>query len=159
MEEISKTQKKKEALSLQALGEQLVKLSKEQLEGINLPTEIHDAVMFAKTIRKHGALRRQLQYIGTLMRRCDTEPIREALGHLEQGNYRKALEFKEMERWRDELIAGNRALIEEILTKCPDADRQKLTQLIRNAEKEQLNNKSPRASRLLFRYLKEIHTG
>ncbi|GBE36388.1 hypothetical protein BMS3Bbin07_00535 [bacterium BMS3Bbin07] len=159
MEQTSKTQKKKEALSLQALGEELVKLPKEQIKDIDLPAEIHDAVMFAKTLKKHGALRRQLQYIGTLMRRCDTEPIREALRQLEQGNYRKALEFREMERWRDELIAGNKALIEEILTRCPAADRQKLTQLIRNAEKEQLNNKPPRASRLLFRYLKEIRTG
>ncbi|VAX26823.1 hypothetical protein MNBD_NITROSPIRAE02-752 [hydrothermal vent metagenome] len=159
MEQISKTQKKKEALSLQALGEQLVKLPKEQIGGIDLPAEIREAVMFAKTLKKHGALRRQLQYIGTLMRRCDTEPIREALLQLEQGNYKKALEFREMERWRDELIAGNKALIEEILTGYPDADRQKLTQLIRNAEKEQLNNKPPRASRLLFRYLKEIRTG
>ncbi len=159
MDQISKTQKKKEALSLQALGEQLVKLPKEQIEGIDLAAEIHDAVMFAKTVKKHEALRRQLQYIGTLMRRCDTEPIREALRQLEQGNYKKALEFKEMERWRDELIAGNKSLIEEILTRCPDAGRQKLTQLIRNAEKEQLNNKPPRASRLLFRYLKEIRAG
>ncbi len=159
MEQISKTQKKKEALSLQALGEQLVKLSKEQIEGIDLPAEIHEAVMFAKTIRKHGALRRQLQYIGTLMRRYDTEPVREALSQLEQGNYKKALEFREIERWRDELVAGNKALIEEILTRYPDTNRQKLTQLIRNAEKEQLNNKPPKASRLLFRYLKEIRTG
>ncbi|MEC4684404.1 MAG: ribosome biogenesis factor YjgA [Nitrospirota bacterium] len=159
MDQISKTQKKKEALSLQALGEQLVKLPKEQIEDIDLPAEIHEAVMFAKTLKKHGALRRQLQYIGTLMRRCDTEPIREALSQLEQGNYKKALEFREIERWRDELIAGNKALIEDILTGYPAADRQKLTQLIRNAEKEQLNNKPPRASRLLFRYLKEIRSG
>ncbi len=159
MEQISKTQKKKEALSLQELGEQLVKLPKEQIEGIDLAAEIHDAVMFAKTIKKHEALRRQLQYIGTLMRRYDTDTIRESLRLLEQGNYKKALEFKEMERWRDELIAGNKALIEEILTRYPAANRQKLTQLIRKAGQEQLNNNPPKASRLLFRYLKEIRYG
>ncbi|GBD96650.1 MAG TPA: DUF615 domain-containing protein [Nitrospirae bacterium] len=153
MEEKSKTQRKKEAQSLQVLGEKLVKLSIEQIKEIDLPVEIYDAVKFAKTIKKHGAIKRQMQYIGTVMRKYDPEPIREALDNIEHGNYKKAMAFKEIEEWRDELIAGNKMLMEEILEKCPDADRQQLTQLVRNAIREMENNKPPRASRTLFHYL------
>ncbi len=149
----SKTQKKKEADSLQALGEKLLKLSKEQIEDIGLPSEIYDAIKSAKTIKSHGARRRHMQYIGTLMRKIDPEPVQEAIENIEQGDYRKAAAFKETETWRDQLIDGNKKLMEEILIKCPDADRQQLTQLVRNAIKERGNNKPPRAYRSLFRYL------
>ncbi len=82
MEYKSKTQRKKEALALQALGEKLLKLSPKQLEEIDLPEEIYDAVRFAKTTRKHGALKRQIQYIGALMRQIDPAPIQEALDNI-----------------------------------------------------------------------------
>ena len=82
----SKTQKKKEASALQMLGEKLVKLSAKQLEQIDLPQEIYDAVRFAKTIRKHGAFKRQMQYIGTLMRKIEPAPVQEALHKIEQGS-------------------------------------------------------------------------
>jgi len=156
MEEKSKTQKKKEARSLQKLGEQLVKLSNELIDEIGLPAEINDAVRFAKTLKQHGALRRQMQYIGTLMRKYDPSPIQEALQNLEAGNERKAMAFQELEHWRDELIAGNMALMEEILHTCPDADRQQLSQLVRQARKEMKSDKPPKASRALFRYLKNV---
>lgn len=154
----SKTQKKKEARSLQELGEQLITLSTEQIENINLPGAIYEAVKFAKTIKKHGALRRQMQYIGTLMRKIDPEPIQEALHQIEQGNCKKTAVFKEIEKWRDELIAGNKVLMKEILKKCPDADRQQLNQLVRTAIKERENNAPPKASRKLFRYLNKIRS-
>ncbi len=156
MEQKSKTQRKKEAQSLQVLGEQLVKLSTERIEDIDLPVEIYNAVNFAKTIKKRGALKRQMQYIGTLMRKYDPEPVQEALHHIKLGSYKKSLDFEEIEKWRDELIAGNRMLIEEILKKCSDADRQQLTQLVRAARKERENNNPPKASRTLFRYLQKI---
>lgn len=155
MEFKSKTKKKKEAEALQELGEQLVRLSAAQIEDIDLPEEIYEAVALAKTL-KRGALRRQLQYIGTLMRKNDPGPIQEALRNIEEGDYRKAAGFKEIERWRNELIAGNETLIEKILKKYPGSDRQQLTQLVRNAIKERENNKPPKAFRLLFRYLEKI---
>lgn len=84
MEQLSKTQKKKEALSLQALGEQLVTLSSEQLKNIDLPMDMLNAVTLAKSLKKHGARLRQMQYIGTLMRKHDPAPIQDALQHIEQ---------------------------------------------------------------------------
>jgi len=152
----SKTQKKKEAESLQKLGEQLVSLSAEQLKDIGLPAEIHDAVVFAKTIKSRRALRRQMQYIGMLMRNIDPAPVREALNHLEQGLYQRTTAFKETEMWRDELIAGNTVIIDEILKKCPAADRRQIVQLVKNAIKEKEENRPPQSSRALFRYLKKI---
>jgi ribosome-associated protein len=88
MEHISKTQKKREARVLQTLGERLVKLKAAQLSSIELPTDLLNAVLLAKTIKKFGPLDRQLQYIGTLMRRYDPQPIQEALQEIEQGTRR-----------------------------------------------------------------------
>ena len=156
MEYKSKTEKKKEAIALQDLGEKLVKLPDEQLKGIDMPEELSNAVRQTKTIKSHGALKRQMQFIGTLMRKIDPAPVREAIDGIEQGNYRKAIEFKETERYRDELMAGNKELMDEILLKYPSADRQQLSQLVRNALKERKDNKPPKAFRALFRYLKEI---
>lgn len=158
MDYISKTQKKKEAETLQKLGEKLVKLSVEQLEEIDMPEELSGAVRDAKTMKSHGALKRQMQFIGSLMRKADPEPIRKAIDEIEHGNYKKAMEFKETEKWRDELLAGNRELLEEILVKYPSADRQQLSQLVRNTLKEQKNSKPPKAFRALFRYLSELRT-
>jgi ribosome-associated protein len=152
----SKTQKKKEALELQKMGEKLVTLSDEQIKNIDLPAELSDAVKFIKTIKSHGARKRQMQRIGTLMRKIDPGPIQETLEEIDEGNYRKALEFKEIETWRDELIAGKKTLMDEILVKCPEADRQQLAQLVRNAVKEKAQKKPPRAFRALFRYLREV---
>lgn len=157
MEYKSKTKKKKEAEALQELGEELVKLTAAQSRDLALPAEISAAVRFAKTL-KRGALRRQLQYIGTLMRQYDTAPIQESLKNIQEGDYKKAAAFKEIEKWRDELIAGNDTLMEEILREYPASDRQQLTQLIRNVIKEREHNKPPRAFRDLFRYLKLIRS-
>jgi len=152
----SRTQKKNEARALQKLGEQLVALSPEQLVGIELSDDLRNAVIAAGKIKSHGARRRQLQYIGTLMREFDPEPIYNALENIRFGDHQKLLAFKEVEKWRDELKRGNSALIEEIIDTCPDAERQRLTQLARNAHKEYEAKKGVKSSKLLFRYLKQI---
>jgi ribosome-associated protein len=154
MEQVSKTQKKKEALALQALGEQLVALSPEQLRSIVLPMDMLNAVTLAKSLKKHGALQRQMQYIGTLMRKHDPAPIQDALRRIEQGTRAEAEDHQKREKWRDELIAGNDLLLEEILIQLPSADRQHLTGLIQNARQERAEkNPVTKAARILFRYL------
>jgi ribosome-associated protein len=152
----SRTQKKIEARALQELGEQLVALPSEQLAGIDIDDDLREAVMAASKIKSHGARRRQLQYIGTLMRDIDPEPIQEALENIRFGDHQKLLAFKKAEKWRDELKQGNSTLIEEILSTCPDAERQRLTQLARNARNEFKAQKGVKSSRLLFRYLKQV---
>lgn len=155
----SRTQKKKEAEALQVLGEKLVKLSHEQIRDIDLPDDICEAVRFVKTIKSRGARRRQMQYIGTLMRNIDPGPVLEAVRNIEEGDIKKAMAFREVETWRDELVAGNRALIEEILKQCPETDRQQLNRLVRNAIKERAAHKPPKSSRALFRYLAKTRNG
>jgi len=154
MEPLSKTQKKKEALLLQETGERLVKLSAEQLKKIDLPANMFNAVILAKKISKHGGLARQMQYIGTLMRKHDPKPIQDALQRIEEGGLTQSTEHKMAEKWRDELIAGNDQLIEEISAKLPHADKQHLMNLVRKAREDQVEkNLGPKAARALFRYL------
>ena len=155
----SKTQKKIEAHSLQELGEKLLQLSRAQIKEIDIPDDVLDALNLARTIKSHEGLRRQIQFIGSLMRKIDSDPIEQAIEQFEQGNYKKALEFKETEQWRDELIAGNNELLKEILENHANADRQQLSQLVRNARKEVENNKPPKSSRVLFKYLRNIRSG
>ena len=155
-ERISRTQKKKEARALQKLGEELVTLSPERLADIEMPDELRKTVVEAAKIKSHGARRRQLQRIGKLMREIDPEPIQNALENIKLGDHQKNLAFKKLEKWRDELKQGNLALIEEILSECPVADRQRLTQLARNAHNEYEVRKGVKSSRTLFRYLKQV---
>lgn len=97
-ERLSKTQKKKEALSRQDLGERLVKLSDDQLKRMGLPADVLIAVKAAKTIKKHNPLDRQMQYIGSLMRKHDPAPVREFLDALEQGNRKQTAKAKRKEQ-------------------------------------------------------------
>jgi ribosome-associated protein len=154
MELLSKTQKKKEAISLQALGEQLVTLSSEQLRNIALPMDMFNAVILAKSIKKRSARLRQMQYIGTLMRKYDPAPIQDALQCIERGTHKQTEDHQKREKWRDELIAGNDLLIEEILIQLPQGDRQQLKDLVQKARQERAEkNPVPKAARALFRYL------
>jgi ribosome-associated protein len=153
----SRTQLKKEALMLQRTGEKLVALSDEQLDRIELPSALRSAVLDAKEIRAHGARRRQMQYIGSLMRKIDTATIEKALRIIEQGAYDQARAFHKMEAWRDQLVEGDDILLEKILSTHPHANRQRLGQLVRSARKEKDKGAPPKSSRNLFRYLKELN--
>ena len=152
----SRTQRKNEDTALKTLGQELVDLSPEQLQHIDISDEILDAVRFARKITRHGARRRQFQRIRALLRDADVESIQKSLEILKRGHNRQTLAFKKLEKWRDVLKEGNSALIEEILSICPDAERQHLTQLARNANKEYLSGKGVKSSRILFRYLSRI---
>ena len=154
--EKSRTQKKKEARTLQKLGEQLLSLTTEQLAGIDMPDELREAVLEAREMTNHGARRRQIKYIGALAREIDPQPIIDALANIRHGDYQKAAAFKQLEKWRDDLRDGNMDRIDEILESCPSAQRQRLTQLTRNAQVEFRDQKGVKAARALFRYLKEI---
>ncbi|MDA8083391.1 MAG: DUF615 domain-containing protein [Nitrospiraceae bacterium] len=154
-EKPSRTQKKKEAVELQEYGEKLVKLRDDQINGIALPEEILQAVRFAKTLR-HGALRRQLQYIGTLMRRYDVASVREVVDNTEQATRRRNRATREIEKWRDNLLAGSETVMKEIGSRCPDADLQYVAELVREAGAEKEAGRPPRSARILFRYLKNI---
>ena len=152
----SKTQKKQEMLALQELGEELAQLNAGQLAKIPLSDELREAIFAVQSMSKRGARYRQMQYIGRLMREVDVTHIQEALDLLRNKNNLATAHFHQLEKWRDQLIAGNEETINDILNSFSDLDIQHLRQLVRNAQKEAADGKSPKASREIFRYLKEL---
>jgi len=150
----SKSQKKRESEALQDLGGELVALSRERVNKLDLPDDLRAAVLDAQRIRAHGALRRQMQYIGKLMRNLDAEPIAEQLAALKGESNAAKAEFHALENWRNRLIEDDAALT-QWLAEHPDSDAQQLRQLIRNARKEAELGKPPKSSRELFRTLRD----
>jgi ribosome-associated protein len=153
----SKSLRKKQMLALQKIGEALVNLSAPELAKIPLEWPLSDAIDEARLLTSHEARRRQLQFIGKLMRNVDVQPIEEALNKIQlKGQYSKA-KFHQVERWRDKLIAqqGDETA-QEFLNKFPHANSQHLRQLIRNAQKDVKLQKNSGADTALFRYLREV---
>jgi ribosome-associated protein len=155
----SKSQRKREMTALQELGEELVRLNAEQLAKLPLTDEIREAICAAQGMHARGARYRQMQYIGRLMREVEPAPVQEALDTLRNKQNRATALLHRVERWRDELIAGDNEALEEVVAAFPAADRQHLRQLIRNAQKEKEAGKPPKANRELFRYLRGLQGG
>ena len=151
----SKTRRKKDMQALQDLGAELVELNQDQLASIQLPDSLLDAVQEARRLTRHEARRRQMQYIGRLMRDVDAAPIRERLDAWKGQGREHTAQLHALERWRDELLAGDPALA-RFLNEFPGADSQKLRALIRNARREQKESLPPKSYRELFRVLREI---
>jgi len=151
----SKSQIKREMHELQALGKQLVELPLKQLIDIPISDKLRNAIIAARSL-KHGAIRRQLQYIGSLMPKEDEASIRTMLHKLQQPHKDEVKVFHQLEQWRDQLLQGDQDLLDELANKFENFDRQHIRQLIRNAKKEQELNKPPKSARLLFKYLTKI---
>jgi len=109
----SKSARKRETLALQSLGEQLIGLAPEQLEHIGLDDALHEAILAAKSIRAHGALRRQKQLIGKLMRSVDPAPIAAALDAFGSSARLEKAVFRQAEKWRERLTSGGKAALDE----------------------------------------------
>lgn len=150
----SKSQIKREAEALQALGEALVKLPDAQFKRIELPDELRAAVADCRKITQNGALRRQKQYIGKLMRNIDPAPIQAQLDVFNGVSAAENAKLHQAEKWREKLIADNEALT-LFLNQFPAADATRLRQLIRNARDEAARGKPPKAFRELFRAIRE----
>lgn len=142
--------------ALQELGGELARLNAKQLAQIPLSGALRSALQSYQNMSKFGARYRQMQYIGRLMRETDITPIQEALEVLRNKHNRATDQFHQLERWRDQLIAGNETTISTILKCFPGLDIQHLRQLVRNAQKEQAPGKAAKASRAIFRYLKSL---
>jgi ribosome-associated protein len=150
----SKSQKKREVEALQDLGTELVKLPEAQFRRIELPEELRAAVAECRKITQNGALRRQRQYIGKLMRAIDPAPIQAQLDAFKGVSAVENARLHQAERWREKLIADNDALT-AFLDQFPDTDATHLRQLIRNARDEAAHGKPPKAFREVFRVIRE----
>ena len=152
---VSKTRRKQEMHELQALGAALVELPATQLGAMDLSPELREAVLAGRRITSHEARRRQLQYIGRLMRDVDPAPIRARLKALEGSSAEATARHRRLEQLRERLLADDQALTAYVAAH-PGADAQELRTLIRNARREQKEGRPPRAFRELFRTLKSL---
>ena len=149
----SKSERKRQMTTLQKWGEVLVGLPKERLKKLSLPDKLYSAVEEAQRMTAHGGLRRQMQYIGRLMREIDAEPIVAQLENWQTHERQDNARFHRLEIWRDRLIAEDDAL-PAVLAIYPGIDVQPLRTLIRNARKEKNAGSAPKSSRALFKLLR-----
>jgi ribosome-associated protein len=154
--EASKSQRKRELDELKKLGLELLDFSDDALRQLMLPEVLLDAIRTAKRITSNGARKRQMQYIGKLMKEIDAAPVRQAVDDIKHQHSSRTREFHQIEILRDKLITNADNALPEVLAQFPRTDRQHLRKLVRQARNEQQARQPPRASRLLFRYLREL---
>lgn len=152
----SKSQLKRDADALQQLGIDLLDVPESAWITLELPEGLLAALREAKRLHARGAHKRQLQYIGKLMRNVDPEPIQQYFEQRRLEARQHAQAHHALEDWRDHLIEDGDPAIEAFMLQHEQADRQHLRQLIRQANKERAQNKPPKASRALFRYLRDL---
>ena len=152
---VSKSEIKRDAEALKDIGAELVDLGKNALDKIPLDADLRAAVELAQRIKKEGR-RRQLQLIGKMLRQRDPEPIQIALDKLNNRHNQQVALFHKLEQIRDRLIDEGDDAISLVLELYPQADRQQLRSLIRNAKKEKATNKPPKSARQIFQYLREL---
>lgn len=155
---ISKSQRKRECHALQDLGTELVKLPQADLDKIPLDDELQQAIHEARRIKQHGALKRQLQFIGKLIRQRDGDALRQAYDRVMHPFQEDIKHFHQLEKWRERLLEDGDTALESLVEEHPETDRQHVRQLIRTARNEKKANKPPKAARELFQYLKQLMT-
>ena len=148
----SRSQLKRDNQELRDMGEQLVLMANSHLEKINLDSSLLAAIKEARRLKNLDARRRQIQYIGKLMRTMDLTEIKYCIEKLNHQSQTFRQHFAMLEQWRDRLISEGNSAIEEFLVTYPNAERQQLRNLIRQAGRE----KSDLAKSKLFKYLREI---
>ena len=151
----SKSQRKRAMHELQHLGEGLCSLDPTRLATLGLPEQLVDAIGLARRITAHEGRRRQMQYVGRLMRDIDAESVRAALESWARGDGAERARFALVERWRDRLLADPES-IAEFVASHPNADAAALAALVSDIRAERTQGKPPHKSRALFRELKRI---
>ena len=155
----SRSQNRREALEVLALGETLVALTPAQLARLPIPEGLLEHIEYSKRITSHGARKRQLAFLAKQMRREEDETldaIRNALDANSETSRREVAIMHRMERWRERLLAEGDVALGELLDEHPEADRQALRTLVRNALAEKAKNKPPRAYREIYQVLREL---
>ena len=151
----SKTRRKNEAHARQALGVALVGLSRDQLSQVDLAESLRDAILAAQRITAHEGRRRQLQYIGKLMRNVDPAPIQSQIDAWKSASAEHIARLHRIEDWRDRLLADPDAL-DALAAEFPHADMQRLRTLMRNTVREREQKKPPKSYRAIYQLLHDI---
>ena len=148
----SKTAQKQMMHDLQKLGEELVALNANQLSELDLPESLYIAVTDAQRIQKFGARRRQLQYIGKIMRQIDATDIQEKLMGFQQRHIAHTALLHRVENWREKLLADPQA-VDIFAGQYPSTDRQHLRTLLQNIQTEAQKGKPVKSARQLFQFI------
>ena len=151
---LSKTKKKQQSHALQKLGAELVELSKDRLASMDLSETLREAIREAQRITAHEGRRRQMQYIGRLMRDTDPAPIQARLDAWNGQSKAEVARQHGMEKLRDKLIADDAALT-EFAARHPGVDIQALRNLIRNARREAAESRPPKSYREIFKVIRD----
>jgi len=152
----SKSQLKRDAKALVELGERLLTIPEDQLPQIELP-DVVTAILETKKIKKGNARKRQLQYVGKLLRNADLTKLEQLIARFDASTDEHATKFHQLENWRERLIEEDKNALAEIIEAYPDLDRQHIRALVRNAINERLKEKYPPVNfRKLFQYLKTL---
>lgn len=151
----SKSELKRESHALQDLGETLVELPAARLARVPLTDELREAVELARRIKQRGGRKRQIKFIGKLLRSGDPEPIQQALAEMESQDAADSARHHLAERWRERLLEEGDEALTAFLDENPGADRQRLRQLVRSARQEKAAEKPPRQARELFRLVRD----
>lgn len=152
----NKTLIKKEIGVLFKLAEEMSVLSAAHLKSLELPEKIHKAVVEVSVMKLNGARKRLLKFIAGQLHKMDVDPILERLARIKTQSAHVVREHHITERWRDRLINDGNDALTELMDEHPQADRQKLRHLVRNAQKEAELAAPPKSSRLLYQYLKAL---
>jgi len=152
----SKSELKRQSRDLQDLGDELVALPATELDALELPDDLRDAVIEGRRITAHGARVRQRLYIGKLLRHIDVEPIRAALGRRAETDRQRVQREHVIEQWRERLLADESAAWTELGGRLPAGDLQQLRSLTRQARAERDATRPPSAARQLFRRLRDL---
>jgi len=153
--EISKSQLKREANELLDLAKTLIAMPEARLKRMPLDEDLREEVEFARSIRAHGARKRQLMTVGKMLRKRDNEELLDAVNGIDQKNRQINARFHHIEAWRDRLVEGGDQELSELLEQYSDINVQTLRQMIRNAQKEAKLGKPPTSARKLFKLLRE----
>jgi ribosome-associated protein len=151
----SKSQRKRDMAALQDMGAELVALNSEQLTAIELPERLRDAVSAAQKIRDFEGRRRQLQYIGKLMREIDPAPLRARLDQWRSASGMPAALHHLAERWRERLTTEDAALT-LFAAEYRTSELQQLRSLIASVKRDRAANRPPKHYRELFRLIRTI---
>lgn len=155
----SKSMLKRAMHQLQDLGEQLLAMPDARLKSIDMPERLRDALDDYKRTRSFEGKRRQLQYIGKILRLIDAEPLREAVATFQLGHAQNSLALHQAERWRADLVNDEKNALTQWAEEFPGTDLQQLRALVRNARKDAAaapEQRNGRAYRELFQFIKKV---
>ncbi|WP_404374894.1 ribosome biogenesis factor YjgA [Vreelandella aquamarina] len=151
----SKSQLKREMHALQALGETLIAMKPAERARFPLSDDMLRAIEETSRIRSHEGRRRHMQYVGKLIRKEDLTAIQGVFDAIEQEKTQRDHAFHRLEKWRDRMVDEGDDAVDLFMADYPNADRQALRQLVRNARKEREQGKPPTSSRKLFKHLRD----